>query len=223
MVFTLGAHIHACIDADVPIFLDLAADRYFRLKPDAEGAFRRLAKNENPRAEDQRILAGLVTMGILRDAGPLVPDAIDILTPPPPLEDELSGDAKPTLPIVASIMFRRLRVRFGRRYARRLLLSLDCARNADKSRTPPVKTIDKRTVEIVAGLARSDMVVAPADRCLERSLALVSVLRGANERAELVLGVTARPFSAHCWVQQGPLLLGDRIERVSNFTPIAVL
>ncbi|MDR3438114.1 lasso peptide biosynthesis B2 protein [Telmatospirillum sp.] len=223
MAFTLGAHIHACIDADVPIFLDLAADRYFRLKPDAEAAFRRLATNEAPQAEDPARLAELVTMGILRDIGMRPSETFDLLTPPPPLDDELSGDARPPLHILAGIVFSRLRIRLAQQRAMRLLLDLDVARNAGP---PPARQDEagrKLAAEMVGGLAHSDMIMAPAGRCLERALALVGHLRRVGERADLVLGITARPFSAHCWVQQGPLLLGDRIERVSTFTPIAVL
>lgn len=70
---------------------------------------------------------------------------------------------------------------------------------------------------------RSGTLVTSADNCLIRSTALAIMLRRRNVPAQLVLGVTASPFSAHAWVQMRDLLLNDRIEHVRSFTPIWAL
>jgi hypothetical protein len=36
--------------------------------------------------------------------------------------------------------------------------------------------------------------------------------------ATYVIGVTAKPFSAHCWAQSGAIVLNDDVERVAQFT-----
>ena len=40
--------------------------------------------------------------------------------------------------------------------------------------------------------------------------------------AQIVFGVTM-PFAAHCWVQQGDVVLNDALDRVLRFRPIMVL
>jgi hypothetical protein len=224
MAFTLGRHIHACIDGDVPIFLDLAWDRYFRLTTDAEAAFRRLARHESPSAGDDLILADLVERGVLetntRD------DQDQLLTPVLPLATEPACRAKPSARIFEQILIARCRMRFSRRHVRAKLLALvypalhAAAPAADDTHTANGL---KLAETMAASLMLSDLVLGQAEHCLERGLALVHLLRRAGERAELVFGVTSRPFAAHCWVQQGNLLLGDTVERVRTFTPIAVL
>lgn len=39
----------------------------------------------------------------------------------------------------------------------------------------------------------------------------------------LVFGVKLDPFSAHCWVQIGDLLLNDRADQVARFRCVRVL
>jgi hypothetical protein len=61
-----------------------------------------------------------------------------------------------------------------------------------------------------------------ADACLFYSLALLDFLALHGLYPKLVFGVCMRPFQAHCWVQHEDTVLGDTLERVSQFTPIMV-
>ena len=63
-------------------------------------------------------------------------------------------------------------------------------------------------------------MVTRHDQCLLRSLALVRWATSRGMALDLVFGVTARPFQAHCWVQHGNLVLNDSLDHVINFTPI---
>jgi hypothetical protein len=56
--------------------------------------------------------------------------------------------------------------------------------------------------------------------CLPDSLRLIHFLARSGVFPDWVFGVVADPFEAHCWVQAGSVVLNDRIERVSAFTPI---
>jgi hypothetical protein len=58
------------------------------------------------------------------------------------------------------------------------------------------------------------------DACLFNSLALLDFLALHGLYPKLVFGVSMRPFHAHCWVQHEDTVLGDTLERVSQFTPI---
>jgi Transglutaminase-like superfamily len=60
------------------------------------------------------------------------------------------------------------------------------------------------------------------DACLFNSLALLDFLALHGLYPRLVFGVSMRPFHAHCWVQHEDTVIGDTLERVSQFTPIMV-
>ncbi|HEX8300026.1 lasso peptide biosynthesis B2 protein [Sphingomonas sp.] len=55
--------------------------------------------------------------------------------------------------------------------------------------------------------------------CLLDSLALDRWMEHPRN-AEIVFGVVAKPFEAHCWVQSEATVLNDSYDRVSRFEPI---
>lgn len=59
-------------------------------------------------------------------------------------------------------------------------------------------------------------------KCLLRSFILRRLLERQGMSAAWVFGVATWPFSAHCWLQAGEVVLDDTVERVSRFTPILV-
>jgi Transglutaminase-like superfamily len=56
--------------------------------------------------------------------------------------------------------------------------------------------------------------------CLFDSLALVHFLAAYGQFPTWVFGVDAEPFTAHCWLQEGSILLNDTLANVSRYTPI---
>lgn len=56
--------------------------------------------------------------------------------------------------------------------------------------------------------------------CLHDGLALVEFLARRGLFPTWVFGVQAQPFGAHCWVQEGDLLLNESTEYAGQFTPI---
>lgn len=56
--------------------------------------------------------------------------------------------------------------------------------------------------------------------CLYRAYVLRRFLRSGGMDADWVFGVRTWPFSAHCWLQSGDLLLDDDLDRVGLYTPI---
>ncbi|MFX7883059.1 lasso peptide biosynthesis B2 protein, partial [Acinetobacter baumannii] len=59
--------------------------------------------------------------------------------------------------------------------------------------------------------------------CLPDSIAFLrfAIRRGYAPR--LVFGVEAFPFTAHCWVQDGSVVLTDALDHASRFKPILVI
>lgn len=59
--------------------------------------------------------------------------------------------------------------------------------------------------------------------CLLDSLTLLHFLSAEGIHPDWVFGVKTEPFDAHCWVQQGELLLNDVPDRVRQYSPILVV
>ena len=75
MGFTLRNGISFCRVGDRIIFLDIVADRYFCLSPDAEHSFRALAEGSTPPPDDVHV-QGLLARGLLTaSAAPEAPAA----------------------------------------------------------------------------------------------------------------------------------------------------
>lgn len=56
--------------------------------------------------------------------------------------------------------------------------------------------------------------------CLFDSLALLEFLASYRSFPRIVFGIVADPFQAHCWLQEGDVLLNDDLERVGKYKPI---
>jgi hypothetical protein len=59
--------------------------------------------------------------------------------------------------------------------------------------------------------------------CLFDSLALLEFLAGYHSFPRIVFGVVADPFHAHCWLQEGNMVLNDDLERIGHYKPILSL
>jgi hypothetical protein len=59
--------------------------------------------------------------------------------------------------------------------------------------------------------------------CLADSLAFLAIAARHGHYPDLVFGVTAHPFAAHCWVQTGDTVLTDNVDHVTVFRPILVV
>ncbi len=70
-------------------------------------------------------------------------------------------------------------------------------------------------------LARPYIPIKP--NCLLDSLALAKFLARRNLYADVVFGVTSDPFSAHCWLQTGTVVVNDSVGNVDTYTPIRVI
>lgn len=58
--------------------------------------------------------------------------------------------------------------------------------------------------------------------CLFQALVLRLFVRRGGAACDWVFGVRTWPFSAHCWLQSGDLVLNDLAERVGAYRPILV-
>lgn len=92
---------------------------------------------------------------------------------------------------------------------------------ADRRRSRVDKKPDETELADLVGAARLVRPWIPFEgECLQRSFQLRQVLANRSIAADLVFGVRTWPFSAHCWLQIGDLVVGDRLARVRRYAPI---
>jgi hypothetical protein len=77
-----------------------------------------------------------------------------------------------------------------------------------------------KTRVLVGDFAALRYVFPRSYLCLFDSLALVHFLAAYGQFPTWVFGVDAEPFTAHCWLQEGSILLNDTLPNVSRYTPI---
>lgn len=86
---------------------------------------------------------------------------------------------------------------------------------------PAHRVADRQAIAAKAAVYHAVRHLAPVRRvCLLDSLALVDWLGEDLQAVQLVFGVTAYPFGAHCWVQTRHALLGDPPDTIGRYAPI---
>ncbi|MFA4952493.1 lasso peptide biosynthesis B2 protein [Brevundimonas sp.] len=197
----------ACVDDDV-IVLNLAADRYDGLLDAGDRI--RLDDNGALHIVDADIAAELIAGRIATAAQPLSRNPRPVAA-----RRELQSDPAPAgrdvLRAAISLLTATLRFRG------RSLLSLVTFRHR---LSDPDAVSEARLGELV-GAARVARPWIPFEgECLQRSFLLRAHLAAQGVATDWIFGVATWPFAAHCWLQIGDLVVGDRLSRVSRFTPI---
>ena len=217
--FSTAADITFCIADGRTIFMDIAHDRYFCLPIATEQAFLADREDQPLGTNDRARLERLVPQGLLEQAGSEVGRWFprDIRTP----ESDFRDWPRPARRISDAIQIFRMETSVDRQRRRGSLKdSLDEIEqiNAGIGDT----AADRRAESLSVGWASDWLgwLRTSEDRCLSRSLAAARVLLQRGIDISLFFGVSGRPFKAHCWVQCDEVVLTDRLENVTPFTPI---
>lgn len=203
------------------IFLDIQNDRYFKLSGALEHAF--LAYLENSPNTD---ISALVERRILtiapRNEMDVHPKAItepahSALEPLPPAPQLNASTVLDVIRIVCSTQ-----VQLKTRKLGALLSALVAYRGR---RAPDTLSIALYPhLRASAAIFRRARCYAPIETCcLLDSVSMVRFLARRGLYTNLVFGVASDPFSAHCWVQSGDLVLNDTIGNVYAHAPIRVV
>jgi hypothetical protein len=233
--FQLVDDAYVCLADNRLVFSDVRHDRYrcldrrntqaaLRLFPDFPG----LCDAQTPEdlADDQeraRLVGGaLLQAGLLADkeigGKPFVP--ISIPAPTRSIaSDRPVWTAQPTLGNWMSFLQAafgasgKLRFQSLRRIVRRV-------ENRKRQHIGP-NSEDRDTLDdLVAIFHRLRPYYVREYLCRFDSLALVDFLARYGLFPSWVFGVTSEPFAAHCWVQDGNVVLNDSIDYVERFTPV---
>lgn len=221
----LAPHVHACALEGQVVLLDLQRNRYLAV-PESTALSRTVwgwpacagSASPSPNDDERRVLA-LRRLGLLLDH-PVARPPAPVLPEPdrsidPAARDEVAHRlvADVTRLAVATAMAAM------QLHCRRLAAIVEShARRRLRGDGPP-----QAVLALAERYARCrPLVLASRDRCLLDSLALLHFLGHAKLSASWVIGVRARPFGAHAWLQCGSTVLNDQHERVRQFHPILV-
>ena len=216
MSFELRAGVTYCSCGGRFIFLDLQADRYFALTRETEHAFARLVEGEPLNPANAKAIERLVTGGLIvtsRDGRRIEPS----VSPSNPRSSLVREPGEFSRKALAHAL---ARLTLSGWSSRILPLHERVARLKQRKASVP----SCHEPDAVAGTARAfafaALIASPLNQCLPRSFAIAHALIDKKVRPDLIFGVRAQPFGAHCWVQVGRLLVNESLDEVRNFTPI---
>ncbi|MBV2150403.1 MULTISPECIES: lasso peptide biosynthesis B2 protein [Sphingobium] len=223
MPFMLRDDLCFCKSAGAIIFLDARIGRYFALPERFVEPFSRWLDGRPPSFDDVPILQHLVAQGFLVETADL-PQRLNIkFASLPPPEVEVDPDGRfPSIPLAVCAIASRLIWTWRVRHQPFSSL-IDRIKSIRRPSSCGMKKASRRDlVRLVHAFRFSDLILGSHDRCLPRSLALVTICRKYGLSPVLVIGVQATPFAAHCWVQDGNVVVNESPDRAQMFTPILV-
>ncbi len=202
------------------IVLDIASDRYFLLSGREAAAISELASGGAPPGDVIQLLEdrGLLSAG---SGAPVAPVRAPFLE-----ASALECDSKAGPIGMVEVASARLRASAALRFAG-IGLTIDrWRRRRDRTRANQTTGTDARLANggssayLARGFAETRLFVPARRACVPDSLALASCLWRRGARADVFFGVRLDPFAAHCWVQDGPILLSDPLDIVREFCPV---
>lgn len=206
---TLAAGLHMVRIRDDVVILDVGADRYSclvgggnQLTPVGSGAV----------SADDDVLQELQSAGLIAPD----PGGPTCRTPVTP-RGELTADEYPGRIACLDTAIRTLAATAAFR-GQSLAQLVGVAEPSSNRPTP----FDCRRISARASAYRTVLPFIPLGLCLQRAYQLRRVLASDGQRVDWVFGVKTWPFFAHCWLQIDDLVIGDQLDRVRSFAPIAV-
>lgn len=213
MAFCLHPEASFCVAAGHVIFLHSGRDRYLMLPSFLNAAM--LGWLSGP--PDEPLPASLADMLL---------DAELIVTSPPPghkIAPFVADAGKVSIKsLPASVHIGQvIEVWLTYRRTRHILRRLGFAALIERLPRPSLHNGTSREASRAAQqFLRCRTLLSIKEDCLIESMSMLAFLRGQGCMAEVVFGVTAVPFQAHCWVQSEGMLLNDHPDHVSTYTPI---
>jgi hypothetical protein len=202
MAYSVTRDLTFCLIDAHPIFLDIDKDRYFKLPPDTEMAF---IKKQYPSA-------------LVRE--------IHIQTPMRSALERVALNVSPGLAVVLEVTALVLSVSLELKWGKLKRITEALARWQRKNATAATSEHLNEEIELLRACAffrRARMAIPISTRCLLDSIALIRFMARRNLCGDLVFGVTADPFTAHCWVQCGDMVMNDTLGNTQTYTPIRVI
>ncbi|MBJ7439934.1 MAG: lasso peptide biosynthesis B2 protein [Sphingopyxis sp.] len=211
MAYRLRDGLHFCVSEGRTIFFDVPGDRYFALKPEWDRAFQTFLQDERPVPELAELERARILIHCDGACAPIRPAAIDRAN-----RDLCIEPSSPFIRHAMRSILCQLRAVMWLR-----LSSFEVIINRIAMRHPATSVSRAEDFFALSQAFAATAPLRPRHRhCLSSSIAYVDMVRASGMEATLVMGVSAQPFSAHCWVQSGDTVLNDRLENIRPFQPI---
>lgn len=224
MHYSLRPNLSYCVIDGRAIFLDLDGDRYFRLDDCLEAAFFAYihAKNVDKAGIDALIEHKILIPGSTSNHHSYR------LSPPTRSSLELtagSGPIRMTAILKVFMIVRHTRRQLRTQALKDVLDDLMRYREGSRLNAAASGPHEARILDLAGLFVRARLYVPfeTSMSCLLDSVALTKYLAEHDLSANIVFGVTSDPFSAHCWVQCGDLVLNDTVGNAAAYTPIRVI
>lgn len=205
------------------VFLDVRNDRYFRLPLSLE---RTLVAYLSPETKTDLDVRELITRGFLVKAPTISSCAGKAAQEPARSAMELSP-ARATIRLVdivevlVIVLSTRLRLRFHPLH--QVLDSLKRTPDRSADQGPTARAPETQILDAAARFRQIRLYIPVGMRCLIDSIAMARFLKRRKLDVQIIFGVASDPFSAHCWVQAGDLVLNDTWGNVTSHVPIRVV
>lgn len=217
MTFQMRQGVSFCRAGNRHFFLDREANRYFALGDRDERRFTALVDGTDSATADGELSAALSQLLSKREGNALMPFS---LRHPPVCDLNLEGFRSTDMVLIAraTAVYARIKLLMHLRSAGQILESFA------RHKAPPSgrRSEDPQLMALASAFERL-RAWTREDQCLPLSLAFAHIASRMGYSVDIVLGVTPRPFGAHCWVQMGARVLNDRLTRIAAFTPIYAL
>lgn len=218
----LRDQLYHCRSGNRTIFLDVDADRYFCLPDKLEPMFRNFQVNGAHDSDGEFVV--LVERGILVSAPPSGKRIESMAPPRPTLNAPTSIGSGWNLALTSLAVAHHLLVRHKLRRRRfSAILNVLAARSQMARLMSAGYASPKQTARIVSAFDRAGIILGVTDQCLVRSMSMLAMMHNIGAAPYLVFGVRTNPFSAHCWIQEGDIVLNDSPEHARLFEPILAI
>lgn len=209
------------------IVLDITADRYWQLSEDAGRILETVGAGMTD-GIDEHALARLVTLGFVAPAGegsvamtesPGAAIGASLPHPSTSALERASQQAHTGWTTACEVAMLAIAARVAlRRLALKIILDRLAARRRRTTPSPPTTNLE----QLAQRFARCRRLVPLRPLCLPDSIAFLWFAMRRGHAPRLVFGVEAFPFTAHCWVQDGDVILTDALDHAGRFKPIMV-
>jgi hypothetical protein len=236
--YFLAKNIFVCANNARVVVLDLNCERYMTLHERAAGLLSPYvvdwpipahadSRGSESTQEAHKLLSQLASKGLLTTDPPPNRSAAQAAIPSP---TETLFDSiyllQPAIRAhhVATFLLCAYRARLALRYAGMKKVIERVAQRKLHASQAATFPDNERTLMLAAIFNRlRPLALDGRDGCLLHSFALLEFLAHYGLFVQWVFGVRAVPFTAHCWLQQGSVLINDLPQRAGYLTPILVL
>jgi hypothetical protein len=231
--YTFREHAYTCVAGGHLVFLDVQRDKYLCLDLETTATLLPYLRGRSLIFRDPLVFECATGAGVARTLAELEQRNLLALQPLDQAAPGVEQVAVPTRSICGATGDKQHRTAAG---ACEVLLAVTrsavmlrwrtlaktVSHVTQRRRSAAVSRADVGHESLLQRFASSRSRFGRTDACLPNSLALLDFLAIHGLYPKLVFGVSMRPFQAHCWVQHEGTILGDTLERVSQFTPIMV-